>query len=83
MDLITVAHASAISGVAAGTVRNQARAGRLQSVKLGHTLVTTSGWLHEYLMSRATRQGRRKPLPADYVAPEGNGADNGQEVAYG
>ncbi len=83
MDFMTVAHASAISGVAAGTLSNQARLGRFQSVKLSHTLLTTRVWLHEYIMSRATRQGRRKPLPADYVAPEGNGADNGQEVPHG
>jgi hypothetical protein len=70
MQYITLRRASDLSGVSAATLGNQARSGRLQTILLGNTLVTTRVWLHEYLKARETRQGRRKPLPADYVAPE-------------
>ncbi len=70
LHYITMARASEISTILPAVLSNQARAGRLQSIKLGNTLVTTRVWLHEYLLSRETRQGRRKPLPEGYVAPE-------------
>jgi hypothetical protein len=57
------------SAVSTGTLSNQARAARLPAVKPGQTRVVTGVWLHEYLLSRERRQGRRKPLPADYGDP--------------
>jgi hypothetical protein len=70
MELIGLKRAAEISGVAATTLRVQARRGRLRTVKPAHDLLTTRTWLHKYLTAREGHQGPRKPLPADYVAPE-------------
>lgn len=74
MQYITMQRASEISGLSPITLGNQARERngkppRLRTTRLGHTLVTTRAWLHEYLSSRDTR-GHAAPLPADYVAPD-------------
>jgi hypothetical protein len=71
MELIGLKRAAQISGVASGTLGIQARAGRLKTVKPAHDYLTTRTWLHEYLTSRHATRGKTKPLPADYVAPEG------------
>ena len=63
--------ASEISGVSVGTLRNQALAGKLRTVKPGHDQFTTRRWLHEYLLQASERdKGSRRPLPEDYQAPE-------------
>jgi hypothetical protein len=70
MQYITLSRAGELSGIAAATLGNQARAGKLQTILLGHTRVTTRRWLHDYLTSRDQHQGPRKPLPEGYQAPE-------------
>jgi hypothetical protein len=70
MELISLKRAGEISGLSPGTLNVQARNGRLKTVKPAHDWLTTRVWLHEYLMAREGRQGGRKPLPPDYVAPE-------------
>jgi hypothetical protein len=69
MELISLKRAAQISGLSPETLRVQARAGRLRSVKPAHDHLTTRRWLHDYLLSRSA-QSDRKPLPPDYVAPE-------------
>jgi len=69
MLYITLARASEISGVAATTLSNQARAGKLQTKLLGRTRITTRVWLHEYLVARDAHQGPRKALPESYQDP--------------
>jgi hypothetical protein len=69
-QFISIARAAQLADVSPHTLRNQARAGKLRTQKLGHDLVTSRRWLHEYLMSRDTQRGRTKPLPVDYRAPE-------------
>jgi hypothetical protein len=75
MQYITMQRACEISGISRVTLGNQARARRgnpprLRTVKLGHTLVTTRVWLHEYLTSREETNKQAAPLPAGYVPPE-------------
>jgi hypothetical protein len=70
-ELISLARAAALSGLHAGTLRNQAIAGKLKSLKVARDHLTTRRWLHDYLTARETaRGGRPAALPADYVAPE-------------
>jgi hypothetical protein len=69
-QFISIARAAQLSDVSPHTLRNQARAGKLRTQKLGHDLVTNRRWLHEYLVSRNAQRGRTKALPADYQAPE-------------
>ena len=71
-EYIALARAGQLAGVAPGTLRNQALAGKLRTVKLAHDLLTTRRWLHEYLESRDDSRGAKPaPLPADYQAPDG------------
>jgi hypothetical protein len=72
---ITLERAAQLSGLSVWTLRNQARSrrsqpARLQAVKLGHDLLTTRRWLHEYLTTRDETRQQAAPLPADYQAPE-------------
>jgi hypothetical protein len=70
-QLITLQRASELSGVAAATLANQARSGKLRTVKVTARMrMTTRVWLHQYLMARDPRRGRPAPLPPDYVPPE-------------
>ena len=69
LDYITLRRAGELCGISGDTLRNQARRGRLQTLKLGRDNVTTRKWLHAYLQSRDTR-GHAAPLPEGYVAPE-------------
>jgi hypothetical protein len=71
MDLISIKRAAELAGLAPNTLRIQARAGRLRTVKPAHDLLTTRMWLHEYLRGREGRQGGHRPLPPDYVTPAG------------
>jgi hypothetical protein len=67
---ITLRRASELSGVKPNTLRIQAIAGKLHTVKPARDLFTTRRWLHEYLTAASERdKGARKPLPDDYVAP--------------
>jgi hypothetical protein len=69
MELIGLTRAAELSGLSAGSLRIQARKGRLRTVKPSTDLLTTRVWLHEYLTSRDTTFGKVKPLPPGYVAP--------------
>jgi hypothetical protein len=68
-ELIPLRRATEIAGLAEPSLRGHALLGRLQTIRDGRRHLTTRRWLHEYLMSRNPTSGR-KPLPADYVAPE-------------
>jgi hypothetical protein len=68
---ITLQRAAELSGLNVGTLRVQARRGKLEVLRFGHERLTTRRLLHRYLMSRDDRRGGQPaPLPADYVAPE-------------
>jgi hypothetical protein len=70
-DLITLRRAAALGGLAKSTISVQTYAGKLRMVRRDHLRLTTRRWLHEYLTAASGRdRGHRKPLPADYVAPE-------------
>jgi hypothetical protein len=70
-QLITLRRASELSGVAATTLANQARSGKLRTVKVSERMrMTTRVWLHAYLLARDQHRGRPTPLPPDYVPPE-------------
>jgi hypothetical protein len=67
---ISIARAAQLSGLSAHTLRHQAAKGYLQVQRLGREQWTTRRCLHRYLTEASERdKGRRKPLPADYVAP--------------
>jgi hypothetical protein len=71
-DLITMAEASRLSGLAPATLRRYASQGRLHTELLTPRLAVTSRrWLDACLRDRGTRyQGPKpKPLPDDYQAP--------------
>lgn len=68
---ISLRRAGELSGVTPGTLKVQAVAGKLRTVKLARDLLTTRRWLHEYLLEATGRdKGRRKPLPEAYQPPE-------------
>jgi hypothetical protein len=68
-ELIPLPRAAEIAGLAEQSLAGWARLGRLRTIREGQRYLTTRRWLHEYLLSRHRVSGR-KPLPADYVAPE-------------
>jgi hypothetical protein len=68
-DQITLKRAAEIAGLTAETLKPAAKEGRLQAIMPGHEYLTTRRWLHRYLAGR--KRGVVKPLPAGYVAPEG------------
>jgi hypothetical protein len=69
-QLITIARAAELSGLSPKTLRHQALAGKLRTVKPAHDLFTTRHWLHAYLSSRDdSRGGKAAPLPDGYVSP--------------
>jgi len=67
---LSIARASELAGLSPHTLRAQVRARRLRAEKLGHDLVTTRRWLHEYLTGRDETNTHAAPLPEGYVAPE-------------
>ena len=70
-ELITLQRAAELSGVSVGTLRIQARAGKLAAKQLAYTWFTTRRWLHAYLLEASQRdKGSRLPLPESYVPPE-------------
>jgi hypothetical protein len=72
-EYITLARAAQIAGLAPTTLRNQALAGWLRTVRPGHDRLTTRRWLHAYLRTRGThhRGATPKALPDAYIAPQG------------
>jgi hypothetical protein len=68
---ISLARAAEISGLTSATLRAQARAHKLKTVRARREWFTTRRWLHEYLLAATRRdKGARKPLPEDYTPPE-------------
>jgi hypothetical protein len=68
-EVVTLAEASALAGLAHITLAIQVRRGRLDARKSGGTWVLTRRNLHEYLASR--REGNAVPVSAGYVTPRG------------
>jgi len=80
-EYITLKRAARLSGLSTETLRVQANAGKLTTVKLGRDHLTNRRWLHQYLQAAdAAQGGQRKPLPADYVIPDPAGASPGAEA---
>jgi hypothetical protein len=69
-EYITLRRAGTISGLTPIALRSQCLSGRLRTLRAQNRRFTTRRWLHAYLMSRKAASGR-KPLPPDYVPPEG------------
>jgi hypothetical protein len=70
-QFISIARAAEIAGLSPKTLRHQAVAGKLQTVKLAHDLLTTRRFLHSYLTQRDDSRGATPlPLPEGYQAPE-------------
>ena len=70
-EWITLQRAAEISGVSVGTLRIQARAGKLAAKRIAYTWFTTRRDLHTYLVEASKRdKGARLPLPPNYLAPE-------------
>jgi hypothetical protein len=70
-DHISLGRAAELSGRSPETLRVQARAGKLRTVRRGRGHLTTRRWLHDYLMGAKQRDhGRFLRLPEGYVAPE-------------
>ncbi len=70
-ELIPLQRAAELSGVSVGTLRIQARVGKLTAKLTAYTWFTSRRWLHEYLVAATERdKGARKPLPEGYVAPD-------------
>lgn len=58
-DILSLAEAGTLSGLAAHTLAQQAEKGRLQACKVGRTWVTTRGCLEEYLRNHARHRKSR------------------------
>ena len=67
---ISLRRAAELSGLADSTLRHQALARKLRTVKIAGVHLTTRSWLHEYLQrAEAQPTGTRKQLPPDYQPP--------------
>lgn len=70
-EYISLKRAGDLSGVRPTTLRVQALAGKLRTVKLARDRLTTRRWLHEYLVAAGERdKGSRLPLPEGYQPPD-------------
>lgn len=58
LDILTLAEAAERLGVAASTLRNQVKAGRLRARLVGKTWVTTSSEVERYRAESLGRVGR-------------------------
>jgi len=72
-ELITIADAARLSGLAPATLREAAMSGRLRvQIMTPRMNLTTRRWLHDYLQARGGTAGMGrppKPLPPGYQAP--------------
>lgn len=72
-ELITIARAARLCGLAPDTLRRAAATGRLTVQQVTPRLnLTTRRWLHDYLQARGGTDGMGrppKPLPLGYQAP--------------
>ena len=66
-EIISLAEAARLSGLAPHTLTLQAEKGKLRARKLGHTWITTRHWLDAYLAthSRQKRSIRDQSDPPD------------------
>jgi hypothetical protein len=64
-EVITLAEAARLSGLAPHTLTLQAERGRLRARKVGHTWITTRYWLDAYVAAHARRR------PGAPAAPRG------------
>jgi hypothetical protein len=66
-EVISLADAALLSGLAPHTLTLQAEKGKLRARKLGHTWITTRHWLEVYLAthSRLKRPARASPDTTD------------------
>ncbi|MGH2354546.1 MAG: hypothetical protein ACRDI2_01535 [Chloroflexota bacterium] len=55
-EILTLAEAAQVSGLAAHTLTQQAEKGKLHARKVGHTWITTRYWLGAYLAAHARRK---------------------------
>jgi hypothetical protein len=55
-EVITLAEAAQLCGLAAHTLTLQAERGKLRARKMGHTWITTRHWLDVYLADHARRK---------------------------
>jgi hypothetical protein len=55
-EVLSLAEAAQLSGLAAHTLTQQAERGKLRARKLGHAWITTRHWLKEYLAVHARRK---------------------------
>ena len=61
-EVIALAEAAQLSGLAPHTLTLQAERGKLRARKVGHTWITTRHWLDAYLAAHARRKPRA-PVP--------------------
>jgi predicted site-specific integrase-resolvase len=64
-DMLTLAQAAEELGVAASTLRHQAKAGRLDARIMGKTWITTRREVERYRRENLGRRGRPRKLPLD------------------
>jgi nucleotide-binding universal stress UspA family protein len=64
-EILTLSEAEKISGISAHTFAQQAEKGRLHARKVGHTWITTLGWLKTYLLLHARRKRGERSEPAN------------------
>jgi hypothetical protein len=70
-EVITLAEAARLSGLAPHTLTLQAERGKLRARKVGHTWITTRDGLAAYLAAHA--RPRAPAAPAAPAAPRGAG----------
>ncbi len=59
-EVISLADAALLSGLAAHTLTLQAEKGKLRARKLGHTWITTRHWLEVYLATHSRLRHRAR-----------------------
>jgi hypothetical protein len=59
-EVISLAEASRLSGLAPHTLTLQAEKGKLRARKLGHTWITTRHWLDVYLATHSRHRHRSR-----------------------
>ena len=62
-EVITLAEAARLSGLAPHTLTLQAERGKLRARKVGHTWITTRYWLDAYVAAHARRSPRSPAGP--------------------
>src|SRR5579859_1831197 len=68
--LVPLERAAQLGGIGVGVLTDHAGAGRLRAMERDGAWWTTRRWLHIYLLNDLGDH-RDRPLPAGYVAPDG------------